>query len=119
MQKSLIDELFYGNINHNTSLSFETEVYFEASREFDKLRQELDETLNNDQKKLLKKLFDVESVMTSEIEAAAYKDGFKMGMGLTFEGLSPNDDDRKRAKYRSEFEKKYHQSDNPDELDEE
>lgn len=39
MRKSLIDELFYGNINHNTSLSFETEVYFEASREFDKLRQ--------------------------------------------------------------------------------
>lgn len=118
-RKSLIDELFNGNINHTISLSFQTEVFLEASKESDKLQKELEETLNSDQKKLLKRIFDVEATKTAEIEAAAYKDGFKMGMGLTVEGLSPNDDNSKRAKFNAEFEKKYHQSDNPDDLDEE
>lgn len=89
MHRNLIEALYFGEINETTSTTFETEEYYKADREFNKLYEQLKETLNDEQKELLRKMLEIDNITSGEIVVAAYKDGFRMGMGLAVEGLKP------------------------------
>ena len=93
MQDKAIEQLFYGQLCPNNSSSYKTEVYIRASRNIDKLSGLLVNKLNEEQKKLLDELLESKDAMTDEMVLGAFKDGFKIGMGLTAEGLSSKNRD--------------------------
>lgn len=84
----LIEELFRGNIVPSNSFTFKTENYVSASNQDDKLYGLLVKSLDDNQKKLLDDLLEAKANMSDETILGAFKDGFKLGMGLTVEGLS-------------------------------
>lgn len=90
MHEKTIEQLFYGQLCPSNSSTYKTEVYIKASRNIDKLNGLLVSKLNEEQKKLLDDLLESKDAMTDEMVLGAFKDGFKIGMGLAAEGLSSN-----------------------------
>lgn len=84
----LLKELFRGNIVPSNSFTFKTENYISAREQDDKLYTLLVGSLDNNQKELLDDLLEAKAKMSDETILGAFKDGFKLGMGLTVEGLS-------------------------------
>lgn len=91
----LIEQLFFGNITPNNSYTYKTENYVSASKQNGELYELFIKTLDEKQVELLQELLETRAAMNDEEILGAFKDGFKLGMGLAIEGLSSNfvDDD--------------------------
>lgn len=90
VKDELIEQLFLGNINPGSSLTFRTEKYVSARKQDENLYEQFIKTLDENQKHLLDDLLEAKASMTDEMVKASFKDGFKLGMGLTVDGLSSN-----------------------------
>lgn len=86
----MIEQLFLGNINPGSSLTFRTDTYVSASKQDENLYGQFIKTLDENQRNQLENLLEAKAAMTDEMVKAAFKDGFKIGMGLAVEGLSSN-----------------------------
>lgn len=84
----LIEQLFRGNIVPSNSFSYKTEKYCAARKQDESLYEQFVKTLDENQMHLLEDLLEAKASMTDEMVFAAFKDGFKLGMGFTVEGLS-------------------------------
>lgn len=84
----LIEQLFLGNITPSNSFTYKTDNYVSAGKKLENLNELLASTLDEKQTKLLDELIETKSTMTDEMVIGAFKDGFKIGMRLTVEGLS-------------------------------
>lgn len=91
MHENLIKELYCGNLIPINSMTHKTEEYVKASNKSSKLGELLESTLDEKQMKLFNEFLEAKDVMTDEMVFGAFKDGYKLGMGLTVEGLR-NDD---------------------------
>ena len=90
MPKDMIKELYYGEIVPSNSMSYKTKKYVEACDEFYKLNNLLKSSLDNKQTEIFDDIIEAKDTMRDEIIFGAFREGFKIGMGLTAEGLKPN-----------------------------
>lgn len=88
VKDELIEQLFLGNLSPNNSFTFKTENYISARDQDEKLYEQFVKTLDEEQVTLLDELLEAKAAMTDEMVFGAFKDGFKLGMGLTVEGLA-------------------------------
>lgn len=92
MHEDMIEKFFYGKLTPIRSFVYFTEEYHEASKNSGELRKQLESSLNDKQIKLLEELIGTNAVMSDEMVLGAFKDGFKIGMGLAVDGLKYDDD---------------------------
>lgn len=85
--KSIITELWYGNINPQEDGIFNEPELKELLGYIDRHRGELEETLTDKQKELLEKLMDNRNEFNSLAEASVFEYGFKFGAKMMFEML--------------------------------
>ncbi len=90
MHKDMIKKLYYGEIIPSNSISYKTKKYVEASNKFYKLKELLKSSLDNKQSEFLDDIIEAKEAMTDEIIFGSFKEGFKIGMCLTAEGLKSN-----------------------------
>ncbi|MCX4357654.1 MAG: hypothetical protein OSJ43_15790 [Oscillospiraceae bacterium] len=91
--EKILKELYCGNLIFSNSMTYKTKEYLKASHKSSELGEQLEDTLDDKQKNLLDELLESKDVMTDEMVYGAFKDGFKLGMGLTVEGLRSDDAD--------------------------
>lgn len=90
MSKDMIKELYYGKIVPSNSMLYKTKEYVEACDEFYKLNNLLKSSLDNKQTEIFDNIIEAKDTMTDELIFGAFKEGFKIAMVLTDEGLKPN-----------------------------
>lgn len=90
MSKDMIKELYYGKIVPSNSMVYKTKEYIEACDEFCRLNNLLKSSLDNKQTEIFDNIIEAKDTMTDELIFGAFKEGFKIAMVLTDEGLKPN-----------------------------
>lgn len=86
--KSVIKELWYGNINPQEDGIFNKPEFKELLYYIDRHRGKLEETLNEKQKALLEKMMDNQNEFDSLAEAKVFEYGFKLGAKIMHEMLT-------------------------------
>ena len=90
LNDKLIEELYAGNLVPSNSLTHKTDKYISASKQDECLYKQFVKTLNENQAKQLEELLEARATETDEMVLGSFKDGSKLGMRLTVEGLSSN-----------------------------
>lgn len=86
--KSIITELWYGNIIPQENGIFNKPEFKELLGYIDRHRGELEETLTEKQKELLEKLIDNRNEFNSLAKAKVFEYGFKFGAKMMLEMLT-------------------------------
>ncbi len=86
--KSMIEELWYGNIIPQEDGIFNKPEFKELFGYTARHRSDLEETLSEKQKELLEKMMDNRNEFDSLAEARVFAYGFKLGAKLMLEMLS-------------------------------
>ena len=85
--KSMIDELWYGNVSPMDDTRNNTEEMKELMSYIDRHQEELMATLTDEQKTIFEKFDDCWSEYASKAEKAIFSYAFKLGARLTLEML--------------------------------
>ena len=85
--KSMIDELWYGNVCPQDDARNNTEEMKELMGYIARHQEELTKTLTDEQKTIFEKLDDCWSEYASKAEKAIFSYAFKLGARLTLETL--------------------------------
>ena len=90
--KSIFEDFYYKKLGHS-EMQPKDEEYSKCREEYDEAHDKLEETLNEEQKKLLDNLFWAHAGLMAVLEYLSYKDGFRVALLLAFEMIgepSPN-----------------------------
>ena len=85
MEQDFLDKLYFGKIVPWEKHKLDTTEMLEASKEVDSILERLSERLDDEGKKLLDRLMDARSDMTSVSEREAFKEGFRLGAEFTLD----------------------------------
>lgn len=77
--KSAIEEIYHGNVGSSGQIK-ESQEYWEINKEYCELYDKMLESLNDEQKEILNKIYEASSGLESEAACAHFKEGFKVGM---------------------------------------
>lgn len=83
--KSVIEEIYYGNIEEKYKTS---EEYGKICGECDKLYKEIEKHLNEEQREILWNFSLKNASLEGEAACAHFKEGFKMGLLVAIEALT-------------------------------
>ena len=87
----IIDELFYGNIRPcEHEGTFNPEILIGSGR-VEKARKQLEDTLSDEQKKLLHAYTDEREHLAVDANKNHFVTGFRMGMSMAIDGLLGHD----------------------------
>lgn len=84
--ESVLEELYYASEGLVERIGV-SEEYKKINNEFCDMFDSLLESLNDKQKEMLHKLYELSGGLESEIARSRFKEGFKFCMRLIFEGL--------------------------------
>lgn len=85
--KSILEDIYYGRRCYCENIEA-GEEYWEVHKEYDKIYEELEKGLNDDQKKILDELFITTGGLEDKLACAHFKEGFKIGLLVAIEAFS-------------------------------
>ena len=88
MQDSIIEKLYYGNISPFERSFSQNSEYRKALNESADIREELEKTLNDAQKKMLDNYSNANAQCSAHIEFLNFIDGFSLASKIIFEALT-------------------------------
>lgn len=86
--KSIIDELWQGNLTPHEDTQTNSEEMKELLSYIARHHKDLEATLNDEQKEIFEKFHECSNEYMSLSEAAIFKYAFKLGMRFAFESLN-------------------------------
>ena len=84
---NIFEDFYYKKLGRIESQPKENEEYCKCREEYDKAYETLEQTLDENQKKLLDEIFFCGAGVTGVLEYLSYKEGFRVALQLAFEML--------------------------------
>ena len=85
--KSILRDIYHGD-QKNVENFEESKEYWEVHKQYEELYEKLEQSLTDEQKKILDDLFIMSGGLESEASCTWFKEGFKMGLLISVEVFS-------------------------------